>query len=108
MSEVRPTRIERLPDGQIKIQWSDGHEGVYPPRYLRLHCPCAGCVDEWSGERILKPEQVPEDIRPEWIQQVGWYAIQIRWSDGHETGIYPFDLLRSLCPCSSCQGASSS
>jgi DUF971 family protein len=39
---------------------------------------------------------VPEDITPRALQSVGRYAIQIEWSDGHDTGIYPFERLREL------------
>jgi DUF971 family protein len=35
-------------------------------------------------------------------QAVGQYAIQISFSDGHSTGIYSYDLLRSICPCAEC------
>ena len=39
---------------------------------------------------------VPEDVHPVRIQTVGRYAIQIEWSDGHGSGIYPFARLREL------------
>ena len=35
-------------------------------------------------------------------EMVGRYAIRILWSDGHNTGIYSYELLRSLCPCAEC------
>ena len=37
------------------------------------------------------------------IEPVGNYAVCFRWSDGHMTGIYTFDYLRSLCPCQECE-----
>nr|NIO07374.1 DUF971 domain-containing protein [Deltaproteobacteria bacterium] len=36
------------------------------------------------------------------IRAVGNYAVEFRWQDGHSTGIYTFDYLRSLCPCPNC------
>ena len=36
------------------------------------------------------------------IRGVGNYAIEFRWHDGHSTGIYTFEYLRSLCPCAAC------
>jgi len=36
---------------------------------------------------------------------VGRYALQIYWSDGHSSGIYTFDYLRNLCPCTDCEAA---
>ena len=50
-----------------------------------------------------KPESVPADIRAEEISLVGRYAIWVHWSDGHSTGIYPFDKLRAACACETCR-----
>lgn len=86
----------------LRIRWGDGHVSEYPPRLLRTACPCAGCVDEMTGRRILRPESVPEDIHPVAIHYVGRYALRFDWSDGHTTGIYPFEQLRRLCPCAAC------
>jgi len=65
-------------------------------RSLRLACGCATCVDEWTGQGRLDPDSVPKDVHPLKIEPVGRYAIQIDWSDGHSTGIYPFRRLREL------------
>jgi DUF971 family protein len=100
-----PTGIRQAGARRLAIAWADGHESVYDVRSLRLHCGCATCVDEWTGEERLDPSSVPADVRPLRTQPVGRYAIQIDWSDGHTTGIYPFDRLRALCPCPSCAGA---
>lgn len=91
-----PTRIDQHDARTLVIDWSDGAQSLIDVRALRLACGCANCVDEWSGEPILAPESVPADVTPEAIQSVGRYAFQVRWSDGHETGIYPFERLRSL------------
>jgi DUF971 family protein len=45
---------------------------------------------------------VPEDVKPVRIDPVGRYAIHIAWSDGHTSGIYSFEHLRSICPCPAC------
>mgnify|MGYP002780445359 CR=1 FL=1 len=94
-AEVAPTEDAR----RLRIRWQDGHVCEYEPRYLRLHCPCAGCVEEMSGRPLLDPAQVPADVHPFAIHYVGRYALRFDWSDGHATGIYPFDLLRRLCAC---------
>jgi DUF971 family protein len=49
-----------------------------------------------TGERILDPTRVPEDVRPVHLGSVGNYGLKIRWSDGHDTGIYSYDRLREL------------
>ena len=91
-----PTAIRQGGPNQLAIEWQDGHRSVYDVRALRLACACAVCVDEWTGDQRLDPAAVPEDVKPLRIETVGRYAIQIAWSDGHETGIYPFVRLREL------------
>lgn len=101
-----PVEIRRVEDRELHVVWADGHRSIYPNKYLRQHCACAGCVHEWTGERLLDPRTVPDDIRALEISLVGRYAVQFRWSDGHATGIYPFERLRALCPCDACRPAS--
>ena len=91
-----PTEIKQASDRQLSISWADGGQSLFDVRELRLACGCASCVDEWTGEERIDPQSVPDDVRPTRIEPVGRYAIQIYWSDGHETGIYPFERLRSL------------
>jgi len=91
-----PTQIQQHDARTLSIAWADGTESLLDVRALRLACGCAHCVDEWSGEPLLTPDSVPEDVAPVGIQSVGRYAIQIDWSDGHATGIYPFEWLRRL------------
>lgn len=87
----------------IAIEWNDGHLSQFDPKYLRVNCGCAECVEEWSRRMLLDPATVPADIRAEDHLMVGRYAVQFLWSDGHYTGIYPFDDLRRLCPCVECK-----
>ncbi len=89
--------------GVLGIDWSDGHAGVYPVRYLRLHCPCAACTDEWTGELKLKADDVPMLLMMQDVEPVGRYALRFAFSDGHDTGIYSFKFLRTLCQCRLCQ-----
>jgi ATP-binding protein involved in chromosome partitioning len=91
-----PSKIEQKDRRTLSIVWADGVETLIDVRALRLACGCANCVDEWSGDALLTPDSVPSDIAPVGIQSVGRYAIQIDWSDGHNTGIYPFERLRKL------------
>lgn len=61
------------------------------PKLLRQRCGCATCKDETSGESLLNPKKIPQDIEPIQIQPVGNYAVAIEWSDGHTSSIYPYD-----------------
>ena len=100
---LEPKDMEWMDKGVLGIQWSDGHKGVYPVRFLRQRCPCAACTDEWTGELRLKPDDVPLLIRLEDVEPVGRYALQFKWSDGHDSGIYSFTFLRKICQCDICQ-----
>ena len=102
MNTPLPHAINRRDDG-ILIEWDQqGHEGFYPARWLRLACPCAGCVEEMSGRPLLDPAAVPSNVRPLSLQLVGAYGLRVNWSDGHGTGIYTFEQLLRLCPCDRC------
>ncbi len=96
-----PKSIEQAGPGQLRIEWQDGHESIYPVRLLRLNCRCANCVEELTGRPLLAEKDVPQDVRPVKISPVGRYAVQISWTDGHDTGIHTFEHLRELCPCCS-------
>jgi ATP-binding protein involved in chromosome partitioning len=91
-SSVGPTEDE----ARLRIQWGDGQVSEFRPLDLRLLCPCAGCVDEITGVRTLRPEAVNASVYPTAIHYVGRYALQFMWSDGHSTGIYTFEYLRQL------------
>ena len=81
----------------VTIDWSDGRNCSYPYRELRLNCACAACVEEMTGRKLLKATAIPADIIAVDYMQVGRYALQFLWSDGHVTGIYPYPMLRRLC-----------
>ena len=102
-TKTTPEHIGPTPDAKrLSIRWRDGHYSVYTPRYLRLLCPCAGCIDEMTGRPILDPRSVPHEVYPLQIQYVGRYALRFSWSDGHDTGLYTFEQLRRVCPCEQC------
>ncbi len=78
----------------LTIEWRDGVVSHYPFLALRNSCPCASCVDEMTGEKVLDPKNIQQDIHIKSCDYVGNYAIRIDWSDGHNTGIYAFRFLR--------------
>ncbi|MDH3628797.1 MAG: DUF971 domain-containing protein [Acidobacteriota bacterium] len=101
---MKPTRITPFPNGEIGIVWDDDHETYLSNHRLRCACPCAVCVDEMSGRKILDDSRVAADIAAMAIHAVGQYGIGIRWSDGHDTGIYTYRTLREMCECEACRG----
>ena len=99
-----PTEIRRLGADALRIVWNDGHASEYRNDYLRDRCPCAACRDR-SPRRLPVVNEPREPLYPLQIGLVGRYAVSIEWSDGHDTGIYSYQTLRSLCPCAQCQPA---
>lgn len=93
---IEPRQIIEESDSELSISWSDDVETKYNAADLRRACPCAGCINEWTGEKILKAENVADDLSFSSISIVGRYALNFHFSDGHDTGIYSFDFLRKL------------
>ena len=66
--------------------------------------PKDGVHSPWL-QKILEDSKVPRDIHPVEVHPVGNYGISVKWSDEHDTGIYAFRRLRSLCACEECGAA---
>ena len=94
--QPKPSDLAFDNDGNLLVRWDDGKESKFAPRWLRARCPCAECVEEWSGRRVVGEEQVKQDVRARGMKEIGRYAVQIEWSDGHSTGIYSWDYLLKL------------
>ena len=93
---VEPRQIIEESDSEVSIQWSDGTEDKYSASQLRRVCPCAGCVDEWTGKKTLDERQIPDGLTFSNIAIVGRYALNFNFSDGHDTGIFSFKYLKEL------------
>jgi DUF971 family protein len=98
--EARPLSLKREGEG-LKIEWSDGRVTTVRWRKLRANCPCASCIEERKKPadpfRILTEDEIAAGApTPVAMTPVGHYAYQVRWNDGHDTGIYPLALLREL------------
>jgi DUF971 family protein len=98
MTVFQPRIIRRSDPARLEIEWSDGHKTVYTTAQLRGLCPCARCVNEISGVRMHDPASVPPDLTHKEVRMVGNYGIALAFSDGHDTGIYPFEFLRNHDP----------
>ena len=94
---VEPREIMQEGDAGLRITWADGRVCRFTAPELRRSCPCAQCVNEWTGERMTQADHISDELTIKDIQIVGRYALNFRWSDNHETGIYSFRLLRHLC-----------
>ena len=94
----QPTAVQKI-GGELAIAWSDGLESYLPLETLRRKCPCAACEGEPDVTgRVMKPRQNLGNGCFDLIgwQTIGGYAIQPRWGDGHDSGLYSFAFLRAL------------
>jgi DUF971 family protein len=92
----RPKEVNTQDPQVTIITWDDDKVMRYPNRYLRSMCPCAQCVNELTGERMISLESIDPAVRILNVDPVGRYALHFQWSDGHGTGLYSFNTLQKL------------
>ncbi len=92
-----PSHVEPHSPTEIFLAWNTGEKFKVPYLELRFECPCAMCVDEKSGRRVIQKESIANTIKPNSVELVGRYALQINWNDRHSTGMYHFDRLFEIC-----------
>jgi DUF971 family protein len=98
--QLKPQSLRREGNGLL-IDWNDGVRTFVSWADLRKQCPCATCIDERAKPpnplRILSDRELAAGT-PAPVQMLarGYYAYQIIWNDGHDTGIYSLELLREL------------
>lgn len=98
---IYPVQIKKE-DNKLVIKWSDNQTQEITLQKLRDECPCANC----KGESVLFESYIPIKnpfkaagyYEIEKIEAVGNYAISIKWKDGHDTGIYSWDVLKQIIP----------
>ncbi len=93
---IEPIRIIEESESDITIEWSDETKTHYNAVQLRRACPCAGCIDEWTGKKTLNDKAVADDLAFKHTSIVGRYALNFHFTDGHDTGIFSFAYLRKL------------
>ena len=97
-----PTKLALSGADRLLIEWSDGQQRSYSFGELRDKCPCASCREKRSQPPAasgLLPVLSAAETRPLKVlgmKPVGNYAYAIEFSDGHDTGIYTFELLREI------------
>ena len=93
---IEPIQIIEESDRAVSIKWSDDTETLYSAAGLRRSCPCAACINEWTGEKILDDDKIADDLTFSSVSIVGRYALNFHFSDGHDTGIFSFNYLQKL------------
>ncbi|MDP6469173.1 MAG: DUF971 domain-containing protein [Pirellulaceae bacterium] len=94
-----PTKLEIVEPSHLQIDWSDGLQRCYSFRELRDRCPCTTCREKRQQPPTMLPILTEEEMQPlriKGMKPVGNYAYSIEISDGHDSGIYSFDLLLEL------------
>ena len=105
---LQPVSLSKSDDRCLLVEWQDGLQQVIPFRLIRQNCRCAHCLEEGRDKApetsdgqpklslalpiLTAAETMPLDILT--MQPAGNYAYRIHFSDGHSSGIYPFELLR--------------
>ncbi len=79
----------------VQVTYADGEVAVFPVAELRAVCPCAGCRGKRErGTPVWPVPGGPSEITVDDAELVGAWGISLRWSDGHDTGIFSWDALR--------------
>jgi DUF971 family protein len=88
----QPTEIKLHQKSRVlEISFADGKSYRLPFEFLRVHSPSAEVRGHGPGQEVLQTGKREVDITR--VEPVGSYAIQLCFSDGHDTGIYSWDLL---------------
>ena len=88
----QPTRIVVHTQSRVlEIEFADGRCFRLPFELMRVYSPSAEVRGHGPGQEVLQTGK--RDVRIESIEQVGHYAVQPRFSDGHDSGIFAWDYL---------------
>ncbi|HUN24001.1 MAG TPA: DUF971 domain-containing protein [Anaerolineales bacterium] len=101
---LRPKKVQlNKPEKQLRIEWQEGVLQQIAWSDLRQQCPCAGCRQERdtaANSNLLEMDVF--SLKPmvsdqlDAVEPVGNYALRLVWKDGHKTGIYSWEFLKSL------------
>jgi DUF971 family protein len=95
MQAPAPTELRYRKDSrELTIAW-EAEQYVLGAEFLRVHSPSAE-VQGHAGEGGTLPVG-KQAVAITGIEPVGNYAVRIRFSDGHDTGLYSWDWLLELC-----------
>ena len=100
--DPRPLHLDLKRDQGLRVEWDDGAESFFPLRLLRRLSPSAeqqALREELEANPLaVLPMSARErgELTAEDAELIGNYAIRIRFSDGHQTGIFSWKYLRSI------------
>ena len=95
---MRLLKFEQISRDVVILTWDDGNQYACFVKKLRANCPCAVCRQEKENINPLKVLTTDaEKIELTGWNWVGRYALSLKWSDRHDSGIYTYEHLRELC-----------
>lgn len=102
----RPKHLDIKKDKGLKVEWMDGTTSFYPVAYLRRNSPSAEAKAlrqelEKNPLAVLPDSAISSDAGPltiEGAELVGNYAVKLRFSDGHDTGLFSWAYLVEIDP----------
>ena len=102
LMHLRPRSIKLDKQRQILVvDWHDGSSAEYSWNSLRDACPCAQCRNEYSAENTSTTDMVfnlnpVKSFSLDLVELAGNYALKLYWSDGHNSGIYGWEYLKTI------------
>ena len=99
---IRPRSIKLAKQTQILVvDWHDGSSAEYSWNSLRDACPCAQCRNEYSNANTSTIDMVfslnpVKSFSLDSVELAGNYALKLYWSDGHNSGIYGWEYLKTI------------
>ncbi|MGA2297134.1 MAG: DUF971 domain-containing protein [FCB group bacterium] len=100
MSTLKPISISKVEPNELSAEWADGFKSTISLEKFRDECPCAQCKEDKVKEKkfafpLLKTfVQGKYEIKE--LKLIGNYALKAVWGDGHDTGIYDWELTREI------------
>ena len=89
-TEIKLHQVSR----KMEIAFDDGTRFELPYEFLRVYSPSAEVRGHGPGQETLQIGKKNVEIKA--VEPVGTYAVQLSFSDGHNTGIYSWDYLYDL------------
>src|SRR5258708_2346073 len=94
-SSPRPTEIKlHQKSRELELTFDDGKVFRFSCEFLRVHSPSAEVRGHGPGQEVLQAGKRAVEIAD--IEPVGSYAVKLRFSDGHDTGLYSWDYFYEL------------
>ncbi|MCB1841708.1 MAG: DUF971 domain-containing protein [Halioglobus sp.] len=80
---------------ELELSYANGENYRLSCEYLRVYSPSAEVMGHGPGQEVLQTGKIDVNITD--IKPVGNYAVQLVFDDGHETGLYSWTYLHTLC-----------